>query len=157
MKRRAFIFAGVAALVAALASSTSAAAPKSGALVIRHQLRGCHSWSLNGGPYGVGQVVHLSRGGSLTVTNNDLMAQELVQTSGPAVEMALVQQSHMGAMPRMQMGKAGRYTMGHMGAVLRTTFAQAGVYRFKLVDRGDYVEVKTAGPDHELSLTVDVA
>ena len=56
----------------------------------------------------------------------------------------------------MTMGKPGPYTMAHMGAKLRVTFARAGTYRFKLVDRGDYVEVETKGPDKVLTLEVVV-
>ena len=139
----------------ALVGSVSATAPKSATLVIRHQVQGCHAWSLNGGPYVAHQVVRLARGGSLEVTNNDLMAQELVKASGPRVRMDLVRHSHMGDMPMgMTMGKPGSYTMAHMGAKLRVTFTRAGTYRFKLLDRGDYAEVKTKGPDKELTLEV---
>lgn len=142
----------------ALSMSALAATPKNATLVVRHQVRGCHAWSLNGGPYIVRQSVRLARGGSLTVTNNDLMAQELVKTSGDAVTMRLVRQSHMGTMPMgMAMGKPGPYPMSHMGATLRVTFSRAGRYHFKLVDRGDYMEVKTKGPDNELKLTVVVS
>ena len=142
----------------ALVGSASATAPKSATLLKRHQVQGCHAWSLNRGPYVAHQVVRLARGGSLAVTNNDLMAQELVKTSGPRVRMDLVRQSHMGDMPMgMTMGKPGPYTMAHMGAKLRVTFAQAGTYRFKLVDRGDYVEVEAKGYDKELTLQVVVS
>ena len=141
----------------ALVGSVSATAPKSATLVIRHQVQGCHAWSLNGGPYVAHQVVRLARGGSLEVTNNDLMAQELVKASGPRVRMDLVRHSHMGDMPMgMTMGKPGSYTMAHMGAKLRVTFTRARTYRFELLDRGDYVEVKTRGADKELRLEVVV-
>ncbi len=86
------------------------------------------------------------------------MAQELVKTRGAAVKTSLVRQSHMGNMPtRMHMGKAGPHTMAHMGAELRVNFPRAGIYKFKLVDRGDYFEVKTIGPDNQLTLTVVVS
>ncbi len=122
-------------------------------------MRGCHNWSLNGGAYHVNQVARLARGGSLLVTNDDLMVQDLIKTSGPTVRMALVRQSHMGnmhmAMPME--GKPTKYAMGHMGAQLKVTFPTAGTYRFKLVDRGDYIDnIKTIGPDNKLTLTVVV-
>jgi len=150
-------------LMAALALSLTAfAAPNGATLLIHHQMRGCHAWSLNGGPFIVHQSLRLARG-TLTVTNNDLMVQELVKTYGPAVRMQLVKQSHMGNMPmhmktQMKMGKAGPYAMAHMGAVLKVTFPQAGTYRFKLMDRGDYYKgIKTIGPDNKPTLTVIVS
>jgi len=151
-------------LMAALALSLTAfAAPNGATLLIHHQMRGCHAWSLNGGPFIVHQSLRLARGGTLTVTNNDLMVQELVKTYGPAVRMQLVKQSHMGNMPmhmktQMKMGKAGPYAMAHMGAVLKVTFPTAGTYRFKLMDRGDYFAgIKTIGPDNKPTLTVLVS
>ena len=155
MKRTAIL---ALALFAIVAVNAAGAASRNASLQIRHQLRGCHSWSLNGGPYKVHQSLQLARGGTLLVTNDDLMAQDLIKTSGPAVTMRLVRQSHMGDMHvTMPMGgKASPYVMAHMGAQLRVTFTKAGSYRFKLVDRGDYVEVETKGPDNELTLTVVV-
>ena len=152
-------FAVLAPVAAALAVSVGgvAAAPQSATLVIHHQVHGCHAWSLNGGPFIVRQVVKLGRGGSLTVTNNDLMVQELVKTSGPAVKQKLL--GHMGSMPvGMHMGgKAGPYAMAHPGAMLRVTFPQAGVYQFNLIDRGDYFKgIKTIGPDNKPTLKVIV-
>jgi hypothetical protein len=108
----------------------------------------------------VHQTVAMARGGMLLVTNDDLMVQDLVETSGPAVHMRLVRQSHMGSV-RMTMpmnGKASPYAMSHMGAQLRVTFTSAGTYRFKLIDRGDYFEgIPTVGPDNEPTLTVRIA
>ncbi len=162
MRTKPIALAALLIAVLALSVSAFAAAPKSATLVVRHQVRGCHAWSLNGGPYVAHQVVRVARGGSLTVTNNDLMAQELVKTGGQAMTMNLVRQSHMGSMPMgmpkgMAMGKAGPYTMSHMGATLAVIFPRAGTYRFKLVDRGDYVEVETKGADNELTLNVVVS
>ena len=150
------------ALAFALATSALASAtrrsPRSARLVIQHQQRGCHSWSLNGGPLRVRQTIHLARGGFLTLTNNDLMAQELVKKRGPAVKRRLLppfgksqvmKGDDMAAM-------AGRYTLDHTGARLKVTFKTAGVYRFRVVDRGDYMEVKTIGDDHQLVLRVIV-
>ena len=150
----------VSALAAVFAAGASPAAPKTASLQINHFVRGCHNWSLNGGPYHVNQVMSLGRGGSLLVTNNDLMVQDLVKTSGPAVLMQLVRQSHMGAM-HMTMpmnGKATPYAISHTGAQLKVTFSKAGSYHFKLIDRGDYVNnIKTVGPDNKPTLTVTVS
>jgi hypothetical protein len=160
MKTRAITLAAALAVGLVVTVNGSAAAPKSAALVIHHQVRGCHAWSLNGGPFIVHQVVALSRGGSLTVTNNDLMVQDLIKTSGPAVKMKLVRQSHMGNMPMaMKMeGKPSPYAMAHMGAKVGVTFPHPGTYRFKLIDRGDYYEgIKTVGPDNKPTLKVVVS
>ena len=157
MKTKRILFG--APLVAALALSVSAfaATPKSATLLIHHQVRGCHAWSLNGGPFIVQQSFRLARNGSLTVTNNDLMVQELVKTSGPAVSMKIVKPGSMTMGAKMQMGKDGPYAMAHMGAMLRVTFPSAGIYHFRLVDRGDYFpNIKTIGPDNKPTLTVTV-
>jgi hypothetical protein len=145
-------------LAGALATAT-AAAPQTASLQIQHVVRGCHTWSLNGAPDRIHQVVSLDRGGTILITNDDLMVQDLVKTAGPAVAMKLVRQSHMGTMPtQMRMGgKASPYAMAHMGAQLRVAFPTDGVYRFKLVDRGDYFKnIKTIGPDNKPTLTVTV-
>ena len=159
MKRTAALLT-VSALAAVFAVSVSAATPKSASLQINHFVRGCHSWALNSGPFRVNQVVKLARGGTLLVTNDDLMVQDLMKTRGPAVQMKLVRQSHMGTtkMTMAMNGKASRYAMSHMGAQVKVTFPTAGVYRFKLIDRGDYYDnIKTVGLDNEPTLTVTVS
>jgi len=78
----------VVATAAALAvAAVSAAAPGSASLVIRHQTRGCHSWALNGGPFKAKQSITLRHGGTLTVTDNDVMSHTLVLTSGPTLRI----------------------------------------------------------------------
>lgn len=158
MKRPLSLFLlSVVALVFAVAVP---AAPRSASLQINHFKRGCHNWSLNGGAYHVHQAVQLASGGTLLVTNDDLMVQDLVKTSGPAVHMQLVRQSFMGKM-HMTMpmnGKPSPYAMSHMGAQVKVTFPRAGRYRFVLIDRGDYFDgIKTVGDDNELTLTVTVS
>ena len=160
MKRLTIILALVVAGGAlALVAGALAGASKNATLVIHHYVRGCHAWSLNGGPDKVRQVVRLSRGASLTVTNNDLMVQDLVKTSGPAVKMKLVQHSHMDTHMTMPMnGKASPYAMAHMGAQVKVTFPQAGTYHFNLIDRGDYYKgIKAIGEDNQPTLTVNVS
>jgi hypothetical protein len=158
MKTKTSILGVVGVLALAMSLGAYAASPRSAALLIHHQQRGCHAWSLNGGPFIVQQSLRLARGGGLTVTNNDLMVQELVKTSGPAVSMKIVKMGAMGMSAKMQMGKAGPYAMAHMGATLKVTFPSAGVYHFRLVDRGDYFpNIKTIGPDNKPTLTVTVA
>ena len=159
MKRTASMLA-LAALAATIGASGSAAAPTTASLQINHFVRGCHNWSLKGSSFHPNQSVKLARNGSLLVTNDDLMVQDLIKTSGPVVLMKLVRQSHMGNMPVVMgmNGKPSPYAMAHMGAQLKVTFAHAGVYHFKLVDRGDYSKnIKTVGPDNELRLAVTVS
>ncbi len=147
-------------VLAAFFTAAGSAAPKSASLQIQHLQRGCHSWALNGGALRVTLAVKLARGGSLTVTNNDLMVQDLMKTSGPAVTMKLVRQSQMGAtkMAMKMEGKPSPYAMSHMGAQVKVTFNKTGVYHFKLIDRGDYFDnIKTVGPDHHPILTVKVS
>ena len=149
-----------ASLLGALVFSLGAfaASPRNAALVIHHQVRGCHAWSLNGGPFIVHQSLRLARGGALTLTNNDLMVQELVKVSGPAVSQKLVQMGNVQMGAKMHMGRAGPYAMAHMGATLRVTFPSAGSYQFRLMDRGDYYpNIKTIGPDNKPTLTVIVS
>ena len=141
-----------------LSLSAFAASPKSATLLIHHQQHGCHAWSLNGGPFIVHQSVRLASGGTLTVTNNDLMVQELVKTSGPVVSMKLVKTGNMSMGAKMHMGKAGPYAMAHMGAIVKVTFPHAGTYHFGLMDRGDYYPgIKTIGPDNKPTLSVVVS
>ncbi len=134
---------GVAA-AAVPAAAASRPAPKSGALVIHHQVRGCHAWSYDNGPFRAAQSVTLARGASLTITNADVMSHTLIETSGPAVRTS------GGAMGNMGM-------MGRKSAVMKVSFTRAGTYRFKTHAGEDYMSgVKTVGPDNVLKLTVVV-
>src|SRR5262245_11532959 len=87
MKRLLVLTAAVGGLAFAL---TASAAPTNATLVIRHQLRGCHTWSLNGGAFKASQAVRVAKGGSIVVTNNDVMFHKLVKLSGPSVTFTLV-------------------------------------------------------------------
>jgi hypothetical protein len=154
-----FLALGAAVALTGPAGAGTQAQPKKAALVIHHQVRGCHAWSLNGGKFIVNQKLHLARGGFLTLTNNDLMAQELVKVKGPKVLQKLLKPLGKSmVMPGEEMGgAAGPYALTHSGARVKVTFPKAGVYRFALKDRGDYTEVKTIGEDNALSLTVTVS
>ena len=111
----------------------------SASLVIRHQMHGCHSWSVNGGPFKASQSITLRRGGSLTVTDNDVMPHTLVLTSGPALRIA-------------------HPKLGHMGASLKITLTKPGVYHFTTKAGEDYMAgMKTIGEDNVLKLTVVVS
>ena len=50
------------ALAAVLVGVAPAAAKSGVAVTIRHQSKGCHSWSVNGGPYKASQTIHVKAG-----------------------------------------------------------------------------------------------
>jgi len=155
MKR--FHLATVAALAVAVgmtALATAATPPRTATILIHHQLHGCHAWSVNGGPFRASQTVLLRRGGSMTVTNDDVMPHHLIKVSGHSVRMSSGE-----SMP-MHMGHdydEAPGHMDHMGATTKVVFASAGTYRFKTVAGEDYMAgVHTVGPDNQLRLTVTV-
>ena len=144
MKRLLFLFAGLA-LVASLAAGGFAAttkAPKNSKIMIRHQVRGCHSWSVNGGAYRAALSTSLARGGTITFMNMDVMPHKLVKTSGPAIHFT------------------GKPNMNHMNASVKVTFSKAGVYKLTTKAGEDYPSMKgmkTIGEDNVLRLTVEVS
>ena len=142
MKRVLIIFAGLA-LVAGLATGGLAAttkAPKSATIMIRHQVRGCHTWSVNGGAYRATQSTSLARGGTIRFMNMDVMPHKLVKTSGPAIRFA------------------GKPNMSHMNASVKVTFSKAGTYKLTTKPGEDYMKgMKTIGEDNVLRLTVKVS
>ena len=133
--------AALATVVAAGAASAATTATSSNAaVVIRHQVKGCHTWSVNGGPFKAGQSITLRLGRRLTLTNNDVMPHKLVLTSGPSLRIAAA-------------------NLSHMGAALKLTFTRAGVYHFVTKPGEDYpamAGMKTVGEDNVLRLTVTV-
>jgi plastocyanin len=144
MKRLVIILSGLA-LVASLASGGSAATaktPKSAKITIRHQMRGCHTWSVNGGAYRATLSTALARVGAITFVDNDVMPHKLVKTSGPAVHFV------------------GKPAMNKMGASVKVVFSRPGVYRFTTKAGEDYPYMKgmkTIGEDNVLRLTVKVS
>jgi plastocyanin len=144
--------AGVASAVAFASGSASAHST----LVIRHQLHGCHAWSLNGSAYKASQAVTLSRGGSISITNNDVMPHKLVVTSGPAVTITRLNAGMAGT----GMGAKGPFApamLARMGSSSKVTFTKAGVYKLTTKPGEDYMSgVKTIGDDNVLKLTVTV-
>jgi plastocyanin len=118
----------------------AAKAPSHSKITIRHQMRGCHAWAVNGGAYRATQKTTLARGGTITFVDNDVMPHKLVLTSGPAVRYH------------------GTPAMRHMSASVRVTFPKAGVYKFVTKAGEDYpgMAMKTIGEDNVLRLTVRV-
>jgi plastocyanin len=139
----------------ALAGVLAAVAPGASnqpSLVIQHQTRGCHSWSLNGGAYTPSQTLVLTRGGSVSITNNDVMPHQLVKTSGPAVAISR-RSSGTGTGKR----SSSPAMLGRMGAAAKLTFSKAGVYHFTTKAGEDYMKgIQTVGADNVLRLTVRV-
>ena len=128
-----------AALLALFAATAFAAPPKSGSLLIRHQTRGCHSWSANGGVFKAVQALSLGVHGVLTVTNTDVMPHTLIQLSGPPAKLRSP-------------------AMTHLNAVAKVTFPAPGVYVLGTKAGEDYVKgIKTIGEDNVLKLVVTVS
>lgn len=154
MKRTILLTALGAAVLAIALPAT--AAPGGASLVIRHQVRGCHSWSLNGGAWKAAQHIRLGRGGSLVVTNNDVMFHELIKTSGPAVVFKLVKSGT--AMKGTVKLPWAPGLMGRMGATVKVTFPKAGVYRLTTKFGEDYMPMgDTVGEDNVLQAIVTVS
>src|SRR4051812_34948913 len=129
MKRLLIILAGLSvgvgltagvAMTGTIGQQKTATVPAKSKIMIRHQMRGCHTWSVNGSPYRAVQTTTLARGGTITFVDNDVMSHKLVQTSGPAVRYH------------------GTRAMSHMSAAIRVTFAKAGVYKFTTKAGEDY-------------------
>jgi hypothetical protein len=153
MKRILILAVVLTGLGVAFAAS---AAPPSGTLVIRHQVRGCHSWSLNGGAWKVSQAVRLSKGGSVAITNNDVMYHRLVKVSGPAVSYKLVKTGAPMKGTVRQPWAPGM--MGRPGATIKVTFPSSGVYRLVTRFGEDYMPMgETIGEDNNLQLLVTVS
>lgn len=134
MKRLALILGtiGVVGVTGALA------APNQATLMIRHQVRGCHAWAVNGGAFRAAQTLRLAPGAKLTVIDNDVMPHKLVQVAGPKAKLIA---------PAMR----------HMSARAYVTFSTKGTYRFTTKAGEDYMKgMKTTGPDKTLRLTVFV-
>jgi plastocyanin len=104
-------------------------------------MRGCHTWSVNGGAFAASRTARVATGGSATFLDNDIMSHKLVLTSGPAVKFV------------------GNRAMGHMGASVKVVFTRAGTYRFTTKPGEDYkgITMKTVGEDNVLHLTVTVS
>jgi hypothetical protein len=154
-KRTLTTLAAVITATLAAGAAWAVPAPSNASVVIRHQLRGCHTWSVNGGPFTARQQIALQRGGRITITNNDVMPHKLVQTSGPAIQIRNLKT------PMMGMGLRGHFgpgTMAHMGATVKVRFTHSGVYRFTTKAGEDYMPgMESRGEDFVLRLTVKVA
>jgi len=124
-----------AALATAAASSTTHAK-----ITIRHQTSHCHAWALGHGAYMAHLDAAIPVGGTITVTNNDVMSHRLIEKSGPRAVIS------------------GSPALTHMGATATVKFPHAGTYVFTTKAGEDYMKgVKTIGEDNVLRLTVTVS
>lgn len=135
------IFAILTSIVAAgaLAASAAAVLPTQHRVTIRHQVAHCHAWAVDKGPFGAHVDMSLRAGGTLTLTNNDLMPHRLIQQSGPHAVLN------------------GSPALAHIGATVKVTFPRAGTYKFTTKAGEDYTKgVKTTGEDNVLTMKVVV-
>jgi hypothetical protein len=156
--KRTLTILGALSIAASLAAAgTAGAVPTRASLAIRHQVRGCHSWSFNGGAFKTTQAIALKRGAWLTITNNDVMPHAVIKVAGPSVRYVNLQTGMAGM---SLAGKAAPGAMNHMGASTKVQLAKAGVYRFTTKPGEDYKSMsgmKTVGEDNVLRLTVTVS
>jgi hypothetical protein len=125
-------------LVALAVAGSAVAATNNATLTIKHQARGCHSWSFDGKSWQATQTIKLVRGGVLTVVDNDVMPHKLIQVSGPKAAVSGM-------------------TMSHMHASAHVAFLTKGTYVFKTRAGEDYMMgIKTIGEDNVLKLVVTV-
>jgi plastocyanin len=144
MKRLLIILTGLTVVLGLTASvamtGTNNRSATKASVTIRHQTRGCHSWSINGGAGRASLTTTLARGGTIRFVNDDVMSHKLIKTSGPSVRYV------------------GSPSMRHMSASVSVKFAKAGTYRFTTKAGEDYpgIHVKTIGEDNVLHLVVKV-
>jgi plastocyanin len=145
----------VLAAVGLLALAASASAGSNTTILIRHQMHGCHAWSLGvGKPYKAAQSLKVTRGSSITVVNDDVMAHQLFQTSGPRVAITKVHSTMMDMSHELK----GSGVMAHPGAAVKVVFTKAGVYTFRTRFGEDYMKMPdTIGKDNTLTLKVVVS
>lgn len=151
MKRLLFLTA-----LAGLAFAVTASAATPPTLVIHHQQRGCHNWSLNGGPMSVIQSLRVAKGGSILVTNDDVMYHKLIKLSGPAATYKVT--SYGTTIKHAVKLPWAPGMMGRPGATLRVTFPAKGTYVFKTAFGEDWMPMpETTGDDNTLRLVVTVS
>ncbi len=136
MRRFIALLAISAATVTALAATASASPNAS--VFIRHEVQGCHAWSANGAAYSPTQKLTVTRGTTVSFTNNDLMPHQLIELSGPKATMLTP-------------------GMNKPGAHASVRFLKKGTYVFGTKPGEDWVKgVVTKGEDNVLRLTVIV-
>ena len=95
-KRTTLLLALAASLVAA-GAATAGAGSTNASVQIRHQVHGCHAWSVNGDAFKASQPIKLRHGARLTVTNNDVMPHTFRPTAARPLRIPHATLGHMGA------------------------------------------------------------
>lgn len=118
-------------------TGASTPAPTTQNISISHVEKGCHVWT-NGK---AAMQVQMHRGDTLAISNKDIDNHQLIEMNGPMMGM--------GGMMKMVSGAASM------------TFTESGTYHFKtkvVEEEGSTMrEVKTIGPDNDLTLAVVVS
>ena len=139
--------AGVAAASTAQGSAT---------VQIRHQVGGCHTWSVNGSAVQGRSDRQARARGAPDHHRQRRHAAPARAPDGPRVVYTLTNpgSSMMGALK----APYASGMMPHTGAALQVTFAKKGTYTFKTVAGEDYMKgIKTTGKDNVLELVVTVS
>ena len=97
--------------IAGAFASTASASPST-SILIRHQLKGCHTWAIGNGAYRSSLSLTARPTTTLTFTDNDVMPQQLVQLSGPKVHLVTPNMHTPGAHASVQLFARGRYVFG---------------------------------------------
>jgi plastocyanin len=127
------------AILGAAIATVAAGSTANAQITIRHQTSHCHAWALGQGAYAAHLDARLAVGGTITVTNNDVMSHRLIEKSGPTAKISVSP------------------LMSHMGAKATVKFPRAGTYVFTTKAGEDYMKgVKTTGEDNVLTLKVVV-
>ena len=101
----------VAAVVAGSAAATARHA--NATVLIRHQTRGCHTWSYAGTGWHARLSITLDRDTkALSFVNNDVMPHRLIQLRGPHATISHAYMRHMSARAVVRFSRAGTYVFG---------------------------------------------
>ena len=143
-----------AASLVALAAAGAGRSAAGATVVIRHQIRHCHAWSVNGNAFAAAQRLSVKRGATVTFVDDDVMPHRLVELAGARVAMRNGSTMPMGMAMR---GSSAAGEMSFMGATTSIRLAKPGVYRFRTRAGEDYRPgFETTGEDDVLTLTVTV-
>jgi len=139
MERKKIAVAASAFAVTALVFAAVASAHAPQTIMIRHQMRNCHTWSFANGPYKASLKIRVDQDATIRFVNNDMMPHRLLQVGGPKTIIM-------------------KPSMNHTGAAAVLMFPGKGVYKFRTKAGEDYggMDLKTIGKDNVLRLTVVV-
>ncbi len=103
---------------------------------------------MNGGPFAAAQKLTVTRGTTVTVIDDDVMAHRLIKLAGSPVAMHNGTTMPMGTVMH---GAAAPGLVNYMGATTTLELSAPGVYRFRTRAGEDYMAgIKTTGADNVL-------